>query len=66
MLDGAPNHRFRHIDGSQQHLAAVPAVLAAELNPQENIWHEIREKMLQELRAQSMVAVHAKSIQAIL
>ena len=46
MLDGAPNHRC----GS---LLAVPSNIsllflppyAPELNPQENIWDEIREKI---------------------
>ena len=39
---------------------------APELNPQENIWDEIREKIFKNYALKSMDAVHAKLEQAIL
>jgi transposase len=60
VLDGAPNH--------QCGLLAVPDNISLlflppyspELNPKENLWDEIREKIFKNLALKSMNAVRAK------
>ena len=66
VLDGAPNHCSHHL--------VVPANIsllflppyAPELNPKENLWDEIREKIFKNYARKSMDAVRAKLKQAIL
>ena len=66
ILDGAPNHRSGGL--------AIPANISLlflppyspELNPKENLWDEIREKIFKNYALKSIDAVHAKLIQAIL
>jgi transposase len=66
VLDGAPNHRSGGL--------AIPANISLlflppyspELNPKENLWDEIREKIFKNYALKSIHAVHAKLIQAIL
>ena len=66
VLDGAPNHRCGDL--------AVPANItllflppyAPELNPKENLWDEIREKIFKNYALKSIDAVHRKLAQAIL
>ena len=66
VLDGAPNHRSGDL--------AVPANItllylppySPELNPKENLWDEIREKIFKNYALKSIDAVHAKLKQAIL
>ena len=66
VLDGAPNHRCGDL--------AVPANIpllylppySPELNPKENLWDEIREKIFKNYALKSIRAVHAKLKQAIL
>ena len=65
-LDGAGNHRSGDL--------AIPANItllflppySPELNPQENLWDEIREKIFKNYALKSMDDVHAKLKQAIL
>ena len=66
VLDGAPNHRCGDL--------AVPANItllylppySPELNPKENLWDEIREKLFKNYALKSIRAVRAKLKQAIL
>jgi hypothetical protein len=66
VLDGAPNHRRGRL--------AVPANItllylpphSPELNPKENLWDEIREKIFKNYALKSMDEVRAKLRQAIL
>ena len=66
VLDGAPNHRCGDL--------AVPANItllylppySPELNPKENLWDEIREKIFKNYALKSIGAVRAKLKQAIL
>ena len=65
-FDGAPNHRCGDL--------AVPANItllylppySPELNPKENLWDEIREKIFKNYALKSIRAVRAKLKQAIL
>ena len=66
LLDGAPNHRCGSLAvPSNISLLFLPPY-APELNPQEDIWEEIREKIFKNYALKSMDAVHAKLEQAIL
>ena len=66
VLDGAPNH--------QSGLLVVPDNItllflppySPELNPKENLWDEIREKIFKNFALKSMDAVHAKLREGIL
>ena len=66
VLDGAPNH--------QCGLLAVPDNItllflppySPQLNPKENLWDEIREKIFKNLALKSMDAVRAKLREAVL
>ena len=66
VLDGAPNHRCGNL--------AVPANItllylppySPELNPKENLWDEIREKLFKNYALKSIDAVRTKLKQAIL
>ena len=61
VLDGAPNHRCGSLAvPSNISLLFLPPY-APELNPQENIWDEIREKIFKNYALKSMDAVHAKT-----
>ena len=51
---------------SRQHHALVSPAYSPELNPQENIWDEIREKIFKNYALKSMDAVRAKLRRAIL
>ena len=66
VLDGAPNHR-----GSDLLLPNNISLLflppySPELNPKENLWGEIREKIFKNYALKSIDAVRAKLKQAIL
>jgi hypothetical protein len=45
--------------------AALPAAYAPELNPKENLWDEIREKLFKNYALKSIDAVYAKLSKAI-
>jgi transposase len=66
VLDGAPNHRCSDL--------VLPGIISLlflppyspELNPKENLWDEIREKIFKNYALKSIDAVRAKLDQAIL
>ena len=66
ILDGAPNHRCRDLvlPGNISLLFLPP--YSPELNPKENLWEEIREKIFKNCALKSIDAVRAKLKQAIL
>ena len=66
VLDGAPNHRSGDlaVPGNITLLYLPP--YSPELNPKENLWDEIREKIFKNYALKSIDAVHAKLNQAIL
>lgn len=66
VLDGAPNHRCGDlvVPGNVTLLFLPP--YSPELNPKENLWDEIREKIFKNYALKSMYAVQAKLRQAIL
>jgi putative transposase len=66
VLDGAPNHRCGElaVPGNIRLLYLPP--YSPELNPKENVWDEIREKIFKNHALKSMDAVQAKLDEAIL
>jgi len=66
VLDGAPNHRCSGLllPGNISLLFLPP--YSPELNPKENLWDEIREKIFKNYALKSIGAVRAKLKQAIL
>ena len=66
MLDGAPNHRSRDLVLPDNISLLFLPPYSPELNPKENIWHEIREKIFKNYALKSIDAVRAKLDQAIL
>jgi transposase len=66
VLDGAPNHRCRDLvlPGNISLLFLPP--YSPELNPKENLWKEIREKIFKNYALKSIDAVRTKLKQAIL
>ncbi len=66
VLDGAPNHRSGDlIVPSNITLLFLPPY-SPELNPKENIWEEIREKIFKNYALKSMKEVNAKLDDAVL
>ena len=66
VLDGTPNHRCGDLNVPDNiTLLYLPPYLP-ELNPKENLWDEIREKIFKNYALKSMAAVRAKLNQAIL
>ncbi len=65
ILDGAPNHRCRDLvlPGNISLLFLPPYL--PELNPKENLWEEIREKIFMNYALKSIDAVRAKLEEAI-
>jgi hypothetical protein len=65
VLDGAPNHRCGElaVPGNIRLLYLPPY---SQLNPKENIWDEIREKIFKNYALKSMDVVQAKLKEAIL
>ena len=66
VLDGAPNNRSSDLvlPGNISLLFLPP--YAPELNPKENLWDEIREKIFKNYALKFIGAVRAKLWQAIL
>src|ERR1700693_4280107 len=66
VLDGAPNHRCGDLalPGNISLLFLPP--YSPELNPKENLWDEIREKIFKNYALKSIDAVRTKLKQAIL
>lgn len=66
VLDGAPNHRNGDLVIPDNIKLLFLPPYSPELNPKENIWDEIREKIFKNYALQSMEAVNAKLNEAIL
>ena len=66
VLDGAPNHRCGNLVVPDNITLLYLPPYSPELNPTENIWDEIREKIFKNYALKSMDAVRAKLRQAIL
>jgi transposase len=65
VLDGAPNHRCRDLVLPDNISLLFLPPYSPELNPKENLWDEIREKIFKNYALKSIDAVHAKLEQAI-
>jgi transposase len=66
VLDGAPNHRSSELVLPDNITLLCLPPYSPELNPKENLWDEIREKIFKNYARKSMDAVRAKLKQAIL
>ena len=66
VLDGAPNHRCSDLAVPDNITLLYLPPYSPELNPKENLWDEIREKIFKNYALKSMHAVRAKLKQAIL
>ena len=66
MLDGAPNHRCGDLAVPNNITLLYLPPYSPELNPKENLWDELREKIFKNYALKSMDAVRAKLRQAIL
>ena len=66
VLDGAPNHRRGGLAVPDNITLLYLPPYSPELNPKENLWDEIREKIFKNYALKSMNEVHAKLKQAIL
>jgi transposase len=65
-FDGAPNHRCSDLVVPDNISLLFLPPYAPELNPKENLWDEIREKIFKNDALKSIDAVRAKLKQAIL
>ena len=66
VLDGAPNHRSSELVLPDNITLLYLPPYSPELNPKENLWDEIREKIFKNYALKSTDAVRAKLKQAIL
>ena len=66
VLDGAPNHRSAQLAVPKNVTLFFLPPYAPELNPKENLWEEIREKIFKNYALKSMDAVCQKLQEAIL
>jgi transposase len=66
VLDGAPNHRCGDLVLPDNISLLFLPPYAPELNPKENLWDEIREKIFKNYALKSIDAVRAKLKEAIL
>ena len=66
VLDGAPNHRCRDLVLPRNISLLFLPPYSPELNPKENLWEEIREKIFKNYALKSIDAVRSKLKQAIL
>jgi transposase len=66
VLDGAPNHRCSGLVLPANISLLFLPPYSPELNPKENLWDEIREKIFKNYALKSIDAVRAKLEQAIL
>jgi transposase len=66
VLDGAPNHRCGGLAVPDNVSLLFLPPYAPELNPKENLWDEIREKIFKNYALKSIDAVHRKLEEAIL
>ena len=66
VLDGAPNHRCGDLVLPDNISLLFLPPYAPELNPKENLWDEIREKIFKNYALKSIDALRAKLKEAIL
>lgn len=66
VLDGAPNHRGKELALPNNISLLFLPPYSPELNPKENLWDEIREKIFKNYALKSIDAVRAKIKQAVL
>jgi len=66
VLDGAPNHRCGDLALPDNISLLFLPPYSPELNPKENLWDEIREKIFKNYALKSINAVRTKLRQAIL
>ena len=66
VLDGAPNHQSGLLVVPENITLLFLPPYSPELNPKENLWDEIREKIFKNFALKSMDAVHAKLREGIL
>ncbi len=66
VLDGAPNHRCGDLVLPDNISLLFLPPYSPELNPKENLWDEIREKIFKNYALKSTDAVRAKLKQAVL
>src|SRR5262249_39724154 len=66
VLDGAPNHRCGDLAVPDNITLLYLPPYSPELNPKENLWDEIREKIFKNYTLKSIDAVRAKLKEAIL
>jgi putative transposase len=66
VLDGAPNHRCGSLVVPDNISLLFLPPYAPELNPKENLWDEIREKIFKNYALKSIEAVHRKLEEAII
>jgi transposase len=66
VLDGAPNHRCRDLVIPDNITLLPLPPYSPELNPTENLWDQIREKIFKNYALKSMNGVRVKLKQAIL
>ena len=66
VLDGAPNHRCGNLAVPKNITLLYLPPYSPELNPKENLWDEIREKIFKNYALKSIDAVRAKLRHAIL
>ena len=66
VLDGAPNHQCGMLAVPDNISLLFLPPYSPELNPKENLWDEIREKIFKNFALKSMNAVRAKLKQAVL
>ena len=66
VLDGAPNHRCGDLAVPDNITLLYLPSYSPELNPTENLWDEIREKIFKNYALKSMDEVRAKLRQAVL
>jgi transposase len=66
VLDGAPNHRCGDLAVPDNITLLFLPPYAPELNPKENLWDEIREKLFKNYALKSIDAVQSKLEEAIL
>ncbi len=66
VLDGAPNHRCSNLALPDNISLLFLPPYSPELNPKENLWDEIREKIFKNYALKSIDAVRTKLKHAIL
>jgi DDE superfamily endonuclease len=65
-VDGAGNHQSEDLEVPDNVILHVLPAYSPELNPQENLWDEIREKIFKNYALKSMDEVYAKLEEAAL